>query len=200
MSSKGYDLVSSDETLSEKELNQPLHRRKCCPYSLRSNGEFSALLWADFPRALYSIALLVMFYWENLTPITTPTTWFILLLTYSLINLIFLLAASSLSGMWYQKGKAIERLFDPYLDYIICQFLSSVFITASIAYINWFLCPANPLDLDTTFQTCHLVTPIKYKSFTIWGNAIAVFVSVQIVCLGKLFHVYLIAAITRIKK
>lgn len=200
MEKGGYEHVSSDDTLAEKDLIQPFHRRTCCPYHLHANEEFSWLLWCDFPRALLSIALLVMAFWEALTPVVSTMIWFILLLIFALFNLVLLLAASALSGLWFQKGKSIAHLFAPYIEYIIVQFLGSVVFTSLAGYIYWGLCSASPLSVDTTFSACSLTTPLKYRSYSTWNVGLAVFLGTQIVGLGQLFRVYLTASITRTKR
>jgi len=188
------------ETEPETDLRSPLHPRKCCPYHLHAHEEFSWLLWFDFPRALFGIALLVMMFWEARTPVMSTPEWFIVLLTFTLLNLIFLLASSSLAGLWFQRGKAISNLFGPYIEYITVQFLGSTFITCAAAHIGWSISDASPTSTDNTFAWFGLTVPLKYRGYSEWDVGLAVFVVTLIVGLGQLFRIYLHAAITPSKK
>lgn len=194
-----YMFKTDEQQEQEQDLNSPTHPRKCCPYNVRTHDEYSDLLWCDLFRTLFGIALLIMKIADIFTPLFTSTwewNWLPLLMTFTLVNLIFLLAATSLSGIWFQRGRAISHLFGPYIEFIIIQFINSVIITAGVSYIVWNLDNASPLTMDETFAWIQLTTPIKYRAYSIWNVTSGIFISLLILGLGQIFRIYLSATIT----
>jgi len=184
-----YEQVARD--LPDHELDKPTHVRSCCPYIATLHEEYSVLLFVEIPRVLFGIVLLIMFFWEGITPVTSTYYWFCILITYFIWTVGIFVAASSLSGVWFQRGKSVADIWGPYLQFVLIQLLGGGWAALAAGHIRWKLCNASPVDIDTTFAACGLTTPLVTRSYSEWDNAISIFVSIQIISLGQLLCIYM---------